>query len=645
MSSGRDSFVAGGDVVVNSYFLPAGEHSDESEVAEASLDQARRLWASLLGTDKVSVVAANVRFTRDQDRRQPPGGGPGGSLESVLGYYQALSPRRLVILGEPGSGKTVMALQLQLGLLKQWLNDRAGPVPVLISAASCDTARPWEEWLADHLVRRFYLDNRSAVRLVRGNRILPVVDGLDEMDAGPGTPERAAQLADSLNAWLQDTELAPAIVTCRRAEYDLLDGIDRATHVGLEPLSARDVARYLRERPRSESEARRWAPVADLLAAQADGIEDAEGLLAGREQITPWRLTLALAASGDGLDPARLLAAAAAPRGEESEPADRLLLDAYLTSAVRLHGKGQYAHDDVRRWLAGLADDLARPAAQQASGTDIELARWRAEPGNAARYLHLAVAAIPILPWLLPGVATGFYWLFAACVTALTLLTACSPRPLARRASLRSLNLRHFDGDQYVGRPLLVRQVLGGVVAAGAAAALMTFWASDASRGLAGAALAAILIPLAVPVMARLARLTAEGVAELPVEVRPRAVGPRDVIRSEGKYLAITVPALVALLPIAAALAYGLAGWHAAWAAAGFMVAGVSGAVVGSSAWVRYRIVVVLSAARGRAPLRFGTFLDWARDAGLLRECGIAYQFRHRELQDHLASQPAAGGK
>jgi hypothetical protein len=43
----------------------------------------------------------------------------------------------------------------------------------------------------------------------------------------------------------------------------------------------------------------------------------------------------------------------------------------------------------------------------------------------------------------------------------------------------------------------------------------------------------------------------------------------------------------------------------------------------------------------GRLPWRLGRFLHWCyTDAGLVRTAGIAYQFRHRELQDYLARHP-----
>jgi hypothetical protein len=43
-------------------------------------------------------------------------------------------------------------------------------------------------------------------------------------------------------------------------------------------------------------------------------------------------------------------------------------------------------------------------------------------------------------------------------------------------------------------------------------------------------------------------------------------------------------------------------------------------------------------------PVGFGAFLDWAAGAGLLRVSGIAYQFRHRQLQDWPTSGAAGTG-
>ena len=63
------------------------------------------------------------------------------------------------------------------------------------------------------------------------------------------------------------------------------------------------------------------------------------------------------------------------------------------------------------------------------------------------------------------------------------------------------------------------------------------------------------------------------------------------------------------------------------------------GLAVSAAAWTRYHVTVTVNAIRGRGPLCFGAFLDWAVQAGLLRLSDVAYQFRHRQLQDWLTSQ------
>ena len=54
-------------------------------------------------------------------------------------------------------------------------------------------------------------------------------------------------------------------------------------------------------------------------------------------------------------------------------------------------------------------------------------------------------------------------------------------------------------------------------------------------------------------------------------------------------------------------------------------------------AWFVFLLATMVLAVRGRLPLRLMTFLDDAHRLGLLRAVGPIYQFRHSELQDHLA--------
>ena len=113
----------------------------------------------------------------------------------------------------------------------------------------------------------------------------------------------------------------------------------------------------------------------------------------------------------------------------------------------------------------------------------------------------------------------------------------------------------------------------------------------------------------------------------------PGYPGARDVIRADGQYglaaglicgLIISLAVgFVVLSPgdlrwsingLAIALAYGLTvalGFGLSW--------------IGAGVWARYHIAVVITANRRSGPLHFGTSLDWAYQAGLLRLSGTAY--------------------
>jgi hypothetical protein len=144
-----------------------------------------------------------------------------------------------------------------------------------------------------------------------------------------------------------------------------------------------------------------------------------------------------------------------------------------------------------------------------------------------------------------------------------------------------------------------------------------------------------------------------------------RSVGPRDVIRADGWYelvsslvfgsMAAAVFSFMFILEYVAAGDFGLSVVAGSLLLVGLVIgfptgvfAGLAGILRlgsgnGSCTWFRYHLAVLLYAARRRGPLRFGMFLDWAHDAGLLRVSGPAYQFRHRQIQDWLTAGTVGG--
>jgi hypothetical protein len=82
------------------------------------------------------------------------------------------------------------------------------------------------------------------------------------------------------------------------------------------------------------------------------------------------------------------------------------------------------------------------------------------------------------------------------------------------------------------------------------------------------------------------------------------------------------------------------AGGLVVWLVAGLVFGLVVGLVIGlvrEPAWIAFVVISRWLAFRGKLPWNIMGFLDDAHRLGLLRTCGSVYQFRHAELQDHLA--------
>ncbi|MBI1878419.1 MAG: hypothetical protein HYR94_09365 [Chloroflexi bacterium] len=92
--------------------------------------------------------------------------------------------RALLILGAPGSGKTITLLQLAHDLIRQAEQDESftQPVPVVFNLSTWSRGQPLIEWLVVELSAKYQIPQRIGRPWLENNRLLPLLDG----DAGAG---------------------------------------------------------------------------------------------------------------------------------------------------------------------------------------------------------------------------------------------------------------------------------------------------------------------------------------------------------------------------------------------------------------------------------------------------------------------------
>jgi len=619
--------------------------------------------------------------------------GEGRELTEVLARVPT---RRLVVLGEPGAGKTMLMVRLVLDLLAR--RAEGGPVPILVSVTSWNpAAQDLRGWLGTQLM----IDHPAlagppptgreeptqAAALIASGLILPILDGLDEI------PEQVRGPAISrINDALRPGE--QVVVTCRAEQYrDTVrpqDGVEvtlrAAAAVQLCPLDADVVRHYLRDDVAGPVMKARWDPVLAVLGTEAP---------AGQALATPLMVGLARAIynprPGERVGTLRHPAELCHPALADRAAVESLLFDAFIPAAYRNHPPGRWKAKDAERRLVFLARHLERTIGSA------DLAWWQLQDAAPRTASGLAaglavgpvaglVAGVPA--GLVAGLAVGLWaglevglmaGLWAGLVVGVGFGSAKAPAR-GMRMSIRGLVVGLAVGP-WAG---LVVGLAEGHVAGLWAGLVVGLWAGlvvgvgfgsakapargmrMSIRGLVVGLVVGPVVGLVVGFVGGLvggfvgdlgfwlvAGLVAGPVAGLVAGLAFGLAGvPGDLaeVTSPGTVLArdrqvalrlMLVAGLLLVLAVGLVADFEVGPVFGLWA--GLAVGPVAGFRLSmrQTAWPSYVLTRGWLAFRHYLPWSLMSFLSDAHQRGVLRQVGAVYQFRHIELQHRLANRDA----
>lgn len=149
---------------------------------------------------------------------------------------------KMLILGEPGSGKTTTLLTLARDLLLRAEWDSAHPMPVVFNLSSwAQNRKPLNEWMMDELNLKYQVPRKMGQQWIEGEQILPLLDGLDEV-----AEEHRDACVDMINDYRTEHGFLDVIVCSRINDYNALTNKLRLNGaITLQPLQRQQVDVYL----------------------------------------------------------------------------------------------------------------------------------------------------------------------------------------------------------------------------------------------------------------------------------------------------------------------------------------------------------------------------------------------------------------
>lgn len=187
-----------------------------------------------------------------EDRSLPP-------EQKIIDLFDEMG-RALLILGEPGSGKTITLLELAQDAIVEAekaltqpfdptrpIASSPPPVPVVFNLSSwAERRQRLVDWLVYELNTKYQIPKRIGRSWVENNELMLLLDGLDEVDS----VHRVA-CVEAINRFRHEIGFGDLVVCSRVTEYEALTTrLKLQGAILLQPLTLEQIDRYLAADPK-----------------------------------------------------------------------------------------------------------------------------------------------------------------------------------------------------------------------------------------------------------------------------------------------------------------------------------------------------------------------------------------------------------
>jgi DNA polymerase III delta prime subunit len=587
----------------------------------------------------------------------------------------------LLILGEPGSGKTTTLLQLARDLMAELKQDPTftQAVPVVFNLSTwTGRQQPLDEWLITELASKYRTPKKLGRRWLEERRILPLLDGLDEVKL-----DNRAACVEEINRLSVDYGLQGMVVCSRIKDYTVLDvRLQFNSAIYLQPLTSEQIDEYFER-------------AGDKLASLRSTLQRDETLHSLAQ--SPLMLNIMSLAYQD-------VQVLSSQTFDSVEARRRHLFDTYIKQMFKRRGKADKSYDDhqTTAWLVWLAQKMTDHNQTiflieqlQPEWLKTKIQVWTYTLADRMIVvLFLAAASLafvdftPISLWLIIGVMAGLaggqpsifssrknwssiyhivgggliigvlgaldYWLgntrvidiigvnallFDSIIAGLSwallggFYFALVGGPSIRPRSIITVETLHWSGSQVIR----LQSILGlaAVVVIALAIGLLT---ADIESGLSLAVLAVLTGAFVIGLVG----------GQAPVKITPnqgiRLSARNAIISGLGFGLIFTLTYIFFFLGADSVLRDVQSGHQGSilallgWLSIGLFI-GVGGALFyGGYACISHLTLRIILSTNNILPWNLADFLDFATERIFLQKVGGGYIFIHRLLLEHFAA-------